>query len=440
MAYVFPRDLADQVSARWHTFAPGQAGVGPPLPGPAQLQHLLETAFFASLEREEGRDLRFVLCCTPDLAVLRDRLGETVPVVPLEQPRSVTVDEIRSLAPAVSPSNAALLVRWPLGRDDAEACEIAGILHVGAALARARSGRSFHSPAAPSALVIEAREAGELHIYHGSTKLAACRGGNLHDQIAFSALEFLPISQILVRGEEALRPALAALEGDPPADLADFLWTALLNTILCIVNGVREHGHGGTVLLVAPGSERALPVRVKYAVDPNARVLAQRFVRFFNVGHTLADHHRRRGRSRGASGAAALATLQTAAAAADADLADAADLVSRWSAVDGAVILRSDLRVLGFGAEIVLDAAAPVSAYEVIDVADGGDRTRPRPRVDSESFGMRHRSALRCVAVADHTAAFVVSQDGDVCLFWKQDGQVFLKRAVNTANPNVVGA
>jgi len=53
---------------------------------------------------------------------------------------------------------------------------------------------------------------------------------------------------------------------------------------------------------------------------------------------------------------------------------------------------------------------------------------------------MRHRSALRCVAVADHTAAFVVSQDGTVSFFWKEDGKVLLKRNVNTANPNMVGA
>ncbi|MFI5177819.1 MAG: hypothetical protein ACHQO8_04625, partial [Vicinamibacterales bacterium] len=135
-------------------------------------------------------------------------------------------------------------------------------------------------------------------------------------------------------------------------------------------------------------------------------------------------------------GGAARASLQTAAYAAEADLADAADLVSRWSAVDGALVLGSDLRVLGFGAVIVLDAAKPVKALEVIG---GADRAAAMPTVDSESFGMRHRSALRCVAVAERTAAFVVSQDGTVSFFWKKGGEVYLKRDVNTANPNVLG-
>jgi len=51
MEYAFPGDLADQVIARWHTFAPRADTAAPPLPSPAQLRHLLETAFFSSFER-----------------------------------------------------------------------------------------------------------------------------------------------------------------------------------------------------------------------------------------------------------------------------------------------------------------------------------------------------------------------------------------------------
>ena len=41
--------------------------------------------------------------------------------------------------------------------------------------------------------------------------------------------------------------------------------------------------------------------------------------------------------------------------------------------------------------------------------------------------------------MTDQMAAFVISQDGQVSLFWKQDGRVLLKRNVNTANPNMIG-
>ena len=101
------------------------------------------------------------------------------------------------------------------------------------------------------------RDAGELHIYRGGIKLASLKAGQLHDQLAFSELEFLPISAHPGGGRRTqLRPRVALPAHEPTRETSDFEWTALLNTMLCIVNGVQEHGHGGTLLLVAPGSRK----------------------------------------------------------------------------------------------------------------------------------------------------------------------------------------
>ena len=437
MEYAFPTDLANQVIERWNTFVSRHDSPAPPLPPAADLRHILETAFFASLTREEGRDLRFVLCCAPDLDVRRDGVGDPVPVVPFASPRPVTVASLRALAPAVSPNNAAILVRCQSG-EEGSTCEIAGLVNVGSNLARARSGRSFYHRPAPYALMIDVRDAGEMHIYRGGIKLASLQGGRLHDQLAFSGLEFLPISDILVRGEEALHDRFVLPRHEAPRETSDFQWTALLNTVLCIVNSLQERGHGGTLLLAAPDAVSSMPIRLKFDVREGGSVLADRFVEFINSRHALADERITHASSGNAdAGNAALSLLQNATFVAEEDLADAADLVGRLGDVDGAVVLQSNLHLVGFGAEIVLDAARPVTAYEVVG---NPRRSRQWPAVDSESFGMRHRSALRCVAVADATAAFVVSQDGTVSFFWKDSGKVLLKRNVNTANPNMVGA
>jgi hypothetical protein len=437
MDYSFPTDLAGQVIERWNTFVSRHDRPAPPLPAAADLRHILETAFFASLTREEGRDLRFVLCCAPDLDVRRDGFDEPVAVVPFSSPRPVTVESLRALAPAVSPNNAAILIRWTRDGDSSHS-EIAGVLNVGSNLARARSGRSFYHRPAPYALLIDVRDAGEMQIYRGGIRLASLKSGQLHDQLAFSGVEFLPISGILAAGEEALDPRFRVPDNEPRRETTDFQWTAHLNTVLCIVNSVRERGHGGTLLLVAPNAVTTLPIRLKFGVEDDGSVLRERFIDFINARHALADARWQR-KSGGRTGPqeAALSLLQNATFVAEEDLADAADLVARLAGVDGAVVLQSDLRALGFGAEIVLDAARPVTAYEVIG---NPRRSKDWPAVDSENFGMRHRSALRCVAVSESTAAFVVSQDGTVSFFWKQDGRVFLKRNVNTANPNMVGA
>ncbi len=436
MEFAFPDDLAAQVIERWDTFASRQ-GAPPPLPSPADLRRILETAFFASLEREEGRPLRFVLCCSPDVDVVRDGFGETVPFVPLEMPRPLNVGSIRSLAPAVNPSNAALLVRFPRSGGSAPEAEIVGLLHVGENVSRARSGRSFYYRPAPYALSIEVADAGELHVYQGGARLISMKAGHLHNLITYSALEFLSINRILMSGDRALRSRIVPPSHEPVRETSDFEWTALLNTILCIVNGVRTHGHGGTVLLVAPGAESTLPVRTKFELESHESLLGDRFIDFVNTRHVLTEARLHHDRPRGVlTDEQVLSHLQNAAFAAEEDLVGAAEVVAGLTAVDGALVLTADLRPLGFGAEIVLDAAEPVIAYEAI-----GRQQSPEswPTVDSESFGMRHRSALRCVGVTEDLAAFVVSQDGQVSLFWKQDGRVLMKRNVNTANPNMIG-
>ena len=433
--YCFPEDLADQVMERWSTLA-ARHDTPPPLPRLAHVRHILSTAFFASLEREEKRDLRFLLCCAPDFDVLRDGLGETVPVVEFLVPRPLSVESLRALAPAVSPDNAALLVRCPAGTDDIAACEIAGILHIGSHLALARSGRSFYYRPAPYALLVEVCAAGEVHVYQGGLKVSALKAGRLHDQMAYSVLEFLPISELLSSGLAGLQERVLAPEHEPARERSDFEWTSLLNTILCIVNGMREHGHGGTLILASPGGVRTLPIRARFGVVEHGSVLGDRFVEFLNARHVFTEAQwqaKRRGATREAE--MAIAHLQSAVFQAEEDLADAADVAAGLSAIDGALVLTSDLRVVGFGAEIVLDAAQPVVAFDATSTSRAADWAA----VDSESFGMRHRSALRCVGVADEAAAFVVSQDGSVSFFWRQGGRVCLKRHVNTANPNMVG-
>jgi hypothetical protein len=429
--YAFPGDLAEQVIARWQTFVAKHDRPAPPLPGPAELRYVLETAFIASFAREEGRNLRFVLCCAPSDAVPREGAADSVPLVAFQERRPLTVDTLRSLGPAASPSNAAILVQCPDGLG-AAGCAVLGVLNVGTNFARVRGGRTiYHRPAA-YALMIDVRDAGELHIYRGGIKLATLKAGSLQDQLAFSELEFLPIADVLTSGAQALSAGFQRPAAEPARETSDFEWTALLNTVLAIVNGLEEHGHGGTLLVVRPGDEATLPVRVKFDVDAQCSLLPERFTTFINARHALVDRQRRRD----AASDVLLARLEERSEIAEDALADASDLVARLSAVDGALVIRSDLRVIGFGAEIVLDTAKAVTAYEVTGHAQ---RDATWPLVDSESFGMRHRSALRCVAEAQGTAAFVVSQDGAVSLFWKQDGRVLLKRGVTTANPNMAG-
>lgn len=438
MTYSFPVNLAELILERWHTYV-SRGDIKPPaLPSLKQLRWILETIFFASLEREEGRDIRFTVCCVPASTVLRDGSSAKVPLIPLMATQPLSVAALRALAPAVRPDGAAILVNFSVDFDGLEETNIAGILHVGGDYVNARAGKSFYYQQPPYALTIEVRGPGELHVYQGAIKLAALISGTIEDQSIASSLDFVPATKILKAGEDALWPRIEPPEHEPPQEWAPFQWTALLNVIICIVNFIRSRGHGGTLLLVEPNATNQLPLKIKYLVNYDVNFLDDRFVAYINARHQVGNAvFMQEDDVDGAPSAEILAKLQLSLVAAERELCDAAETIATLSGVDGALVLTSALRLVGFGAEILLEEASPVKVFEVI-----GDALldKKRDELDSESFGMRHRSAVRFVGAITSAVAFIVSQDGTVSFCWKQDGKVYIKRGVNTSNPNMAGA
>lgn len=98
----------------------------------------------------------------------------------------------------------------------------------------------------------------------------------------------------------------------------------------------------------------------------------------------------------------------------------------------GAIALRTDLSIDGFGTEILLDKARCTKVYKVSDPA-----SKVREKLDSEQFGMRHRSAMRLCSVARDLAIFVISQDGGVSLVWNDNGDMCFKSGLKTTNINM---
>jgi hypothetical protein len=101
---------------------------------------------------------------------------------------------------------------------------------------------------------------------------------------------------------------------------------------------------------------------------------------------------------------------------------EALDFVARLTAVDGAVVVRDDLTLLGFGAMI----ATPQSG--VPDDVIVEDPTAPgevKATTIEELGGNRHRAAASyCAQQCDMALAFVASQDGDLSVFIRRDDGV----------------
>jgi hypothetical protein len=76
--------------------------------------------------------------------------------------------------------------------------------------------------------------------------------------------------------------------------------------------------------------------------------------------------------------------------------------------VDGLILLKHDLTLVGFGVEIT-------SKTEPKHVSSGENSagTKGRP-IDLNHYGTRHRSMMRYCSADHDSLGFVVSQDGDV--------------------------
>jgi hypothetical protein len=115
-------------------------------------------------------------------------------------------------------------------------------------------------------------------------------------------------------------------------------------------------------------------------------------------------------------------------------LAESCNFVGKLSGTDGAILLTADLQLYGFGTEIRLDKVPmDVMAYKVRHPMDNENEI-----LDSEQFGMRHRSAIKLCSTCDDLLAFIVSQDRGISLVWNRDGKIFVKSDIKTINLNML--
>ena len=104
-------------------------------------------------------------------------------------------------------------------------------------------------------------------------------------------------------------------------------------------------------------------------------------------------------------------------------LFDSARTVANASMVDGCVVLDHNLRLLGFGGEILVRDENPLPSC--VSLAPNNAGLIPTTPVDLKNFGMRHRSSARFCAMVPNATVFVISQDKYIRAFRRlDDGKV----------------
>jgi sensor domain DACNV-containing protein len=404
----YPPDLARYVEKHW------PAGTALWL-SPKLLEQALSAAFQASLTFEEARPVRFRLLLTPAEAL--PEIGspnEGVLRLKFEQSRSLTTEELRRLAPAVS-FETALIGAEAQG----ETLRIWGIAHSGPSwLAPSWGGRSL-VPNWTYDPIVHVNGPGKLAVRSAGKLVGALERGELVDAtIDVFDSEWLPA--LFTREREEIRAehdALQAQTDSPTAvehSLVGKVGQHMIRRAIQIVRGAR---HGGLFLFVKrkPGAADALAgLRLKYRVfqdEPSRRYRKL----LLDILEAVA-----KATSNASVGWADFASNQSA------ELETLEQAVFEWSrvianltAIDGAVVLDKRFALIGFGAEVSAELPTPDRVYRALD--SEGRETAPD---DIENVGTRHRAAYRFVKDHPDGIAIVVSQDGGVSFVANRDGNV----------------
>jgi hypothetical protein len=439
--YNFPYELAKQVSDRWEHFIGGEYTC-PPSPSKLQLRSLLEVAYLAGLEKEEGRSLRFTLCCTPQTETVQRQYSEDIiDAWSFAENRPFTIQEIRRLAAATDIDTSAIWIWFP--QDPNEKLLIHGLLNLGSSWSNARKAFAYHYDRLPDALLARVEAPGWITVYQGNYSIASLRSGQVHSELTHSSFDTLGVHSLFKEGLGLIEKEIIRPKYEYPRDYYEFEWLAYVNTILAVVNSIQLSGHGGALIFSGKNCKltqrKGNVVRIKYRLSSGSDHLRKQFVKFINQRHKFSDMIsllEREDKPEEVPTEDQVKLGDKMAKETEESLAESCIFVGNLAGVDGALILRTDLSVEGFGAEILLDKVKHTKVYQVTDVL-----ARDKVEYDSEQRGTRHRSAVRLCATVSDLVAFIVSQDGGVSLAWKDDdGDICFKAGIRTTNANMIGA
>ena len=318
------------------------------------------------METEEARTLRFTACATPEsFDALQEGEAEPIEVWPFTKDRQFSVQEIRRLASATYLDSSAIWVRFPA--DENGPLAIHGLINFGSSWAHARRGYQYHYHQIPHALLLRAEGPGRLMAYQGQYRVAALIGGQIIEAGSISTFDLIGAHPLFSEAHDLLRTDVVPPEYEIPREWHQFEWIAIINVILSIVNTIQMNGHGGALILASKSCDLNDFLRIKYKLSDEANNLRKHFVHFLNLRHKYGDMIWPPQFKKGAPEVAEETIRLTISELLDVQrkLTETCMFVGNLAGIDGSIVIGTDLKVKGFGSEILLDKASVTKVFEV---------------------------------------------------------------------------
>ena len=279
----------------------------------------------------------------------------------------------------------------------------------------------------PGLLTIVIDRPGDLTAYHGNLFLGALRAQKI---IRYESEPFRS-SIILKKLNSTLSPISIAIcnavkaqvsADDLEVGMLDRLINSWESTIARICIGLRRMGTGGALIITPSPLLDLLSIGREFEYERLAASLA---LELLDSNYLAAledqsvDIH--------AETVSVLSVLELDFARADAvdrknELRGAVKLVTSLAAMDGALLLSPDLRLMGFGVKTA-SGTDSIHVYEGDDFENRGTKAK---KVDLSLFGTRHASMLRYCRIDTNAIGVVVSQDGHVRVMTTHEGNLIM--------------
>lgn len=399
----------------------------PKLPSEVIMQNLFETAYHASFCTEEGRRVHFRIVYASEAELGGRGSTKFAPrerLIVFDSPREYSISEIHRLAPALDMTQNLICVHKTTRSTRNPKLEIWGICDSGSSWWTFMHHESTGGTAPPNYLTIFCTSPGHLSISAQGQIFATLSDGELI-RPQWGVLNTGGLDAFFHSGRQAFyRDVLQGLgerKYDPEGHDEDYPKIFYTHFIERLLFHIQERAHGGTIFFVPDylthGDTRLLDrLDIKYPINyarvwPLLREYLIAHRKYYDL-HTPLSEGKQLTSKR--YNEASFQDWQMTES--ERSIADCVRFIAGLSGVDGAVVITDRFRVLGFGAEVLVQSQnlSHVTALP------------KRKRIAIANYGTRHRSAFRFCSSLEESVGFIVSSDGGVKATFRSGPDVIL--------------
>ncbi len=344
-----------------------------------------EMAYMLSTGREEGN---FFTCKIALVGARRKTIGEHGTLIEFKEPFPFRIDVLEKMASSAGVENSYICVTG----ETPDKLEIIGLYTFNNELDRIRQREVVSGNVGDPLFNIRIKEPGVISSCYGPVEMLEFKGNATYrekplDEIVgssiFKAKLFQDSSEVFEYAEDRL---------DEGFSLART--SCYETTIALILDRMLKLRHGGMLVIVDDDFDDSDDMAIKYRFNNNDLL-------FGLVKEWQLEFMR------------ALKTKKVINSEIYSKVKSICTFIAQLTSVDGAVVIKKNLQIVGYGAELKSGVSKSTITYYNIDTETMGN---------FENKGTRHRSGCRYCYQDNEAVVFIVSQDGAITGLTYYDG------------------